>query len=128
MARLLEITRNSFLSLYLRLKVTVILTLPSPLPLLGFDFSKMAPYINEMLVHCTDCTNLIIIKTESEFFERTKFQLVHIYGIFRQPMRRAGNLTTCICCVSRNSGKLNPQLPSGPIQGCIQIALRILST
>jgi hypothetical protein len=31
-----------FSSLYLRLKFTVILTLPGPLPLLGFDFSQMA--------------------------------------------------------------------------------------
>ena len=40
-----------FSSLYLRLKVTVILTLPSSLPLLGFDFSQMDPCINETLVH-----------------------------------------------------------------------------
>jgi hypothetical protein len=66
-----------FSSLNLRLKINVILTLRSPLSLLGFDFYQMAPYINEMLVHCIDCMNLFKIKTQSKFFEKTKFQLVY---------------------------------------------------
>jgi hypothetical protein len=33
---------------------------------------------NEMFVHYTDCMHLFIIKTISEFFDRTKFQFVYI--------------------------------------------------
>jgi hypothetical protein len=66
-----------FSSLYLRLKVTVILTLLSPLSLLGFDFSQ-----NEMLLHCTGCINLFIIKIESDFFLRENEISISIYMTF----------------------------------------------
>jgi hypothetical protein len=37
-------------------------------------------------------------------------------------MRRADNLTTFMCQLSRHSGSLNLLEPSGPIQACIGIA------
>jgi hypothetical protein len=41
----------------------------------------------------------------------------------RQPVRRADNLTTFICRMSRNSGSLKFLEPLGPAQACYGIAL-----
>jgi hypothetical protein len=38
-------------------------------------------------------------------------------------MRRADNLTTLVCQLSRNSGSLNFQEPKEPVQACKAIAL-----
>jgi len=84
-----------FSSLYLRLKVTVILTLPSSLPLLGFDFSQMDPCINETLVHFTDCKNLFINKTEFKIFRENEIS-VKIYRVILNDFWGFNNLSYTI--------------------------------
>jgi len=84
-----------FSSFYLRLKVTVILTLPSPLPLLGFDFSQMVSYINETLVHFTDCINLFVIKNRIRIFRENEIS-ISMYRVTQNDCRGFNNLSYTI--------------------------------
>ena len=46
-------------------------------------------------------------------------------NIWWRPVRRVDNLTTFMCRLSRNSGSLNLLQPSGPVQACNMIPLRL---
>ena len=67
----------------------------------------------------------IILPVESAS-NRNEYQVYFLVGL-KWSVRRADNLTTFMCRMSRNSGSLKFLEPSGPVQACTVLVLPFLT-